>query len=121
MQEEYSIYSKFDLNLHKKTYNNYFEVVIHQDGTIEYAVPSHSEKLISIACNKMNVTRQELLDRCPQEYYGDFNIWLSKITGCCAVWLDCVIGFEYSRKQIGVLRKLKINGIYLGCIPEPTV
>lgn len=44
MQEKYSVYSSFDLQKHKQTYTNYLEVIITPDGTVEYAVPSHSEK-----------------------------------------------------------------------------
>ena len=44
----YDIYCAFDLEKHKQTYVQYLEVVILEDGTVEYAVPSHQEKLIEI-------------------------------------------------------------------------
>ena len=43
----YDIYCAFDLEKHKQTYVQYLEVVILEDGTVEYAVPSHQEKLIA--------------------------------------------------------------------------
>lgn len=46
----YDIYCAFDLEKHKQTYVQYLEVVILEDGTVEYAVPSHQEKLIALAC-----------------------------------------------------------------------
>lgn len=36
----YDIYCAFDLEKHKQTYVQYLEVVILEDGTVEYAVPS---------------------------------------------------------------------------------
>lgn len=48
----YDIYCAFDLEKHKQTYVQYLEVVILEDGTVEYAVPSHQEKLIALACMK---------------------------------------------------------------------
>lgn len=55
---EYSIYSDFDMECHKNTFTNYLEVVIGENGKIMYAVPSHQEKLIKLACEKLNVTRE---------------------------------------------------------------
>ena len=48
MSEEYTLYCPFDIEKHKKTFINYLEVVILEDGTIEYAVPSHQEKQFSL-------------------------------------------------------------------------
>ncbi len=48
----YDIYCAFDLEQHKQTYVQYLEVVILEDGTVEYAVPSHQEKLIALSRQK---------------------------------------------------------------------
>lgn len=40
--------SPFQINLHKSTFTNYLEVIIHLDGKIVYAVPSHQMKLFII-------------------------------------------------------------------------
>lgn len=42
-QDKYDVYSKFDLEKHKQRFENYFEVIIEEDGMIHYAVPSHQE------------------------------------------------------------------------------
>lgn len=78
--------TEFDLEQHKKTFIHYLEVVIDENGKIMYAVPSHQEKLIALACDKLNVTREELNAMCPQEYYFDFMDWICKMSGVCAVW-----------------------------------
>ena len=72
--EEYSVHSPFDIKKHKETYINYLEVLILEDGTIEYAVPSHRGKALDLACKKLNKTKQEIVDMCPREYYCDYLI-----------------------------------------------
>ena len=106
----YDIYCAFDLEKHKQTYVQYLEVVILEDGTVEYAVPSHQEKLIALACQKKGVSRQEL---------NDFLTWLCMQANAVAVWNnDCCYGLSINRKQIGTLRRLKKAGVYGGTIPK---
>ena len=66
IKSEYNVYSDFDIEKHKKTYIHYLEVVIDENGKIMYAVPSHQEKLITLACKRLNITREELNSMCPQ-------------------------------------------------------
>ena len=109
----YDIYCAFDLEKHKQTYVQYLEVVILEDGTVEYAVPSHQEKLIALACQKKGVSRQELNDLCPRE------TWLCMQANAVAVWNnDCCCGRGINRKQVATLRKLKMAGVYGGTIPK---
>lgn len=42
------LHSPFDIETHKQTFVSYLEVVISPEGTVEYAVPSHSDKLVEI-------------------------------------------------------------------------
>ena len=71
MTTQYNLYSEFNPDKHKETYTHYLEIIIDADGKIMYAVPSHQEKMIALACEKLNVTRDELNAMCPKEYYGD--------------------------------------------------
>lgn len=114
----YAIYSDFDIEQHKKTFIHYLEVVIDENGKIMYAVPSHQEKMISLACEKMNIAREELNAMCPQEYYFDFMDWLCKTSGACAVWEKFIQCGKLSEQQIRALQILKENGLYLGEIPR---
>lgn len=82
----YNLHSDFDIDQHKKTFIHYLEVVIDENRKIMYVVPSHQEKQIALACEKLNVTREELNAMCPKEYYFDLMTWLCKISGSCAVW-----------------------------------
>lgn len=119
--EEYSVYSPFDIKKHKETYTNYLEVLILEDGTVEYAVPSHQEKALEIASKKLNKTKQEIEDMCPREYYCDYLTWLLGMTGSISVWGTCAEYFivykTINKKQIATLKKLKKHGLYKGNIP----
>lgn len=114
----YNLYSDFDIKHHKKTFVHYLEVVIDESRKIMYAVPSHQEKMIALACEKLNVTREELNSVCPQEYYFDFMTWLCKISGACAVWERFIKADRLTERQIKALWMLMENGLYLGEIPK---
>lgn len=111
---EYSVYSDFDMEQHKKTFTNYLEVVIDENGKVMYAVPSHQEKLIKLACEKLKVTREELNAMCPQEYYFDFVTWLCKVSGACAVRNYHIEKYRLTERQVNALKALKDNGLYRG-------
>lgn len=103
----------FNMETHKVTFVNYLEVVITEDGTIEYAVPSHQEKVIAVACEKLDITRKELEDLCPKEYYWDYMTWLCKISSCVSVWNEWIIGTPNELQQ-KALEQLAEHGLYRG-------
>ena len=113
----YSIYCKFDADRHKETYTNYLEVLISKSGEIMYAIPSHQEKAIELACKDLGVTRDELSAMCTREYYFDFLNWLLMMSGAAAVWNDSFLAPSPTKEQIGALRMLKLKGLYKGTIP----
>ena len=117
---EYGVYSEFSIEKHKQTFVNYLEVVIDENGKIMYAVPSHQEKMIKLACEKLNVSRDKLYEMCPEEYYFDLITWLSRASGACAVWNKFAKGDKFSKEQISALEQLKDSGLYLGEIPMVT-
>ena len=123
--EVYGVHSPFNIKKHKETFINYLEVLILQDGTIEYAVPSHQEKALELACKKLNKTKHEIESMCPREYYCDYLTWLLGITGSVSVWGNAAEHFivykTINKKQISVLRSLKIQGLYKGNIPVKEV
>lgn len=118
VEKEYDLYCKFDIEKHKKKYVHYLEVIIKEDGEIEYAVPSHQEKAVRIACEKLGVTKSELERMCPEEYYFDYLNWLLMQSNSVAVWEGLFLAPSINRKQIGSLRRLKLAGIYKGIIPQ---
>lgn len=107
----------FDVEVHKQTFINYLEVIIKEDGEIVYAVPSHQEKLIELSCEKLGISRDELNDRCPQEYFFDFLPWLTMQSGGVSVWNTLYVG-RPNEKQKKALEKLKEEGLYMGNLRE---
>lgn len=113
---EYGLHSDFNPKLHNQTFIHYLEVIIDENGKIMYAMPSHQEKMIKLACEKLNVTREQLNEMCPEEYYFDFMAWLSKASGACAVWENQVMGGKFTAEQIKALQMLKNENLYFGTI-----
>ena len=114
---EYGLHSEFDIDKHKDTFVNYLEVNIEPNGHVLYAIPSHQELAINMACKAKGWTREQLNDACPPEYYFDFIKWVLSLTGCIAVWNDFYIG-EANEAQLNTLRELRDAGIYKGDIDD---
>ena len=119
MTQQEILHRPFDIETHKKTFIDYLEVIIRADGTIEYAVPSHVYKLMSIFAGDdydvstiSNMFLNDASGLTPIE-------WLCKKTGCISVWTN---GFEgtANEKQIEVLKQLAAENLYIGIIPTPT-
>lgn len=88
----YNLYSAFDMEMHKQTFIDYFEAILLPDGTVQYAVPSHQEKLIKIGMEKYVKSRDDFISMCPNEMLFDYMEWLCDTTGCIAVWNRYVVG-----------------------------
>lgn len=110
---KYDLHCAFDIQKHKETYVNYLEVIILPTGKVEYAVPSHQDKLIHVGMKKHECSRQKYMDMCPEEYYFDYMNWLCQDTGCIAVWNDRICG-KPNRFQKKKLQELKYAGLYGG-------
>lgn len=119
MTQQDILHRPFDIETHKKTFIDYLEVIIRPDGTIEYAVPSHMYKLMSVfeggkysvdQINEMFI--QDMMGLAPIE-------WLCKKTGCISVWTKDFEGTP-NEQQIEVLKQLASENLYTGTIPTPT-
>lgn len=51
------LHGTFDAELHKRTFIDYLEVVISPEGIVEYAIPSHSEKLLQVYMQQHSIDR----------------------------------------------------------------
>ena len=109
----YGLHSEFNIAKHKYTFANYLEILVEADGHILYAVPSHQELAIHLACKKKRWTREELNNACPPEFYFDFLKWVLSLIDCISVWNNFYIG-EPNEKQIETLKTLKREGLYKG-------
>lgn len=117
--KEYSLYSAFDMNEHKKKYVNYLEVIIDERGKIYYATPSHTIKLEELVMEKLNLSSiYEVKNLCPVDMYCSYMDWLLSESKCIAVWDTLCKCDSINRKQYLKLKLLKINGLYHGPIPK---
>lgn len=114
---QYDLYGTFDLKKHKETFPHYLEVLIKEDGTVVYAVPSHQIKALELAAEKQGKSAHDIQESCPKEYYFNYMVWLLMQSGAIAVWDGMVIAPTINQKQINTLKTLKINGLYHGPIP----
>lgn len=105
--------SPFNAQIHKETFINYLEVVILENGVIEYAVPSHQQKVTSIIAKSRNITSQQVADLCPVKYYANYPEWLCNESRCVMVWNDFYIG-EPNEDQVKSLIMLMSEGLYKG-------
>lgn len=116
----YDLHSPFDLAEHKKHFVNYLEAIIDRNGTIMYAVPSHQELATKLACAALGVDRKTLEELCPEEYHFDYMTWLLMQFDGVAVWTNYCNAPNPNKKQVSVLKSLKLHGIYKGTIPDIT-
>lgn len=109
----YDLHCPFDIEMHKRTYVNYLEVIIRPDGVVEYAVPSHNQKLEDIICKNKNISREELGKMCPREMYLDYSQWLCDISGCILMWdFMCIGPRVVTPEQMQTIEKLKEADLY---------
>ena len=116
---DYNLQSDFDVYKHVIRFPHYLEVIIDNKGKVHYAVPSHQEKLIRVACDKFNCTREQLNEMCPPEYYFDFLQWLLIQTDCVSVWTQFIQYHKLYKAQYETLQTLKSCGAYEGIMPDP--
>lgn len=108
----------FDISRHKSARYLDLEIMMAPNGTAVYALPSHQEFLVKKVMELNNWSREELMDACPPEFYGDFMRWLIPLSGgWVPVWPIGVLDYPITRQQVGLLRRLKMAGLYHGYIP----
>ena len=115
------LHSPFDIKVHKLTFINYLEVVISPEGVVEYAVPSHSEKLLQVYMEKNAVLDRGVALNNLSKLCGLFSYIeaLSKVTGYISVWNDAYItGCKPTQQQLNKLKTLKLNGLYRGRVDD---
>lgn len=114
----YDLHSDFDVQLHKQTFIDYLEVLILDDGKIIYAVPSHQLKGEEIASKRLGLSITEFRDSCPKDAMFDYLPWIASQANCVFVWNSYIVYSSINHKQYASLRKLKINGLYKGLLPN---
>ncbi len=116
-KEQQVLHSPFDFKTHNETFICYCEVIILPDGTIEYAIPSHQEKLIEVYARNNNLTIDEVKDKFANDI--DFFDKLMKETRLVLVWYEYEQHFtELTDEQKKSLQLLIDNGCISKTVSE---
>lgn len=100
------LYKPFDVKIHKETFTNYLEVIVNEDGSIEYAVPSHAEKVYQKYIEKYKVTREEIYRKF------DFTYDVATTMKIILVWSNKIVcDFKPSEAQERTLNMLRKEGL----------
>lgn len=103
------LHSPFNVKTHKETFINYLEVIINPNGIIEYAVPSHIEKVNEKYMEKYKCTREEIYEKFM------FSIDVATEMKIILVWNDRIeCDFNPTQEQLASLLMLKKEGLYYG-------
>ena len=101
------LYKPFDINIHVNEFIDYLEVIIKKDGTIEYAIPSHQEKLKQVILDDkgFDAYYHHMND---DEALVDFMQWLCDTAECISVWNKfCIKPKNVTTEQMLALTQLK--------------
>lgn len=100
------LHGPFDLQTHANHFINYLEVIILNDGTIEYAIPSHQRKLEEICIGQ--TSGKEFNERLEDpNAFGDYMQWLCNYSGCICVWdRFCIKPKSCTTAQLESLKRL---------------
>lgn len=114
------LHSPFDIETHKQTFVSYLEVVISPEGIVEYAVPSHTDKLIEILAKQKGIenfdeAKRYVFNTAMNNGYCSSIDFLTGVTGYISVWFKGYIAEDPPTKaQLNKLKELFDNGIYVG-------
>ena len=113
------LHSPFDIETHKNTFVSYLEVVISPEGEVEYAIPSHSEKLVEIFANQKELDIQEakqyIIETTANNGFMSTVDFLTGVTGYISVWFNGYVAEDPpTKQQLDKLKELYDAGVYNG-------
>jgi hypothetical protein len=114
------LHSPFDIETHKQTFVSYLEVVISPEGVVEYATPSHTDKLIEILAKQKGIkdfdeAKRYVFDTAINNGYASPIYFLTGVTGYISVWFDHYSSSDPpTKQQLAKLQELFKEGVYIG-------
>lgn len=87
-----------------------------------YSEPSHQILAENLCLDKLQIDRPTLYAQT-RNHVGDYMEYLLTICNAVAVWTEGIMtGYKgINAKQYDTLKRLKINGLYKGVLPRPTI
>lgn len=114
-KEQEVLHSDFDLQTHVKTFVYYCEVIMWPDGKVEYAIPSHVEKLIAVYADKKGMTVSETKDMLRKETCYPYYRRIMDELSIMFVWYDSVFSTKKPTKD---QLKMLSDMLLAGCISD---
>lgn len=114
------LHSPFDIETHKQTFVSYLEVVISPEGVVEYATPSHTDKLVEIFAKQKGFddilkAKKYIIETTINNGMLSTIDYLTGVTGYISVWFNrYVAGDPPTKAQLDKLKELFDNGVYVG-------
>lgn len=110
MENNYDVYSEFNIDKHAEHFINYLEVVIDRTGKVFYAVPSHTiflENVLKVVYGED--TFKEMLKE--DDAYSDYAGWLCTKTNAILVWDNFYVCGKngLTEAQIETLKQLQVK------------
>ena len=108
----------FDIHTHAENFICYCEVIVHPNGNIEYAVPSHERKLVEIYARVHNISVDDAMEILQRQ--DDPTEFAMHDTGCIYVWYDHLYNAtNLTDKQHDALKMLLKEGcVSDGCLSD---
>ena len=105
LSNEY-LYMPFSVKVHSQVFTCYCEVIIWPDGKVEYAIPSHSEKLYQEYCKKHNLNRDQLWEQFKGREFAATDLMMEDL-GIIFIWYDHMMNVtKVTQKQLDVIGEL---------------
>ena len=119
-EQQRVLHSPFDIETHKKTFVSYLEAVISPEGVVEYAVPSHTEKLVEIFMKQKGFddiikAKEYIIKTTINNGMCSTIEFLTGVTGYISIWFDHYVASDPpTKQQLDKLKELFDNGVYMG-------
>lgn len=119
-EQQRVLHSSFDIETHKQTFVSYLEAVISPEGVVEYAVPSHTEKLIEIFMKQKGFddiikAKEYIIKTTINNGMCSTIEFLTGVTGYISIWFDHYVASDPpTKQQLDKLKELFDNGVYVG-------
>lgn len=85
--KSYNLHSKFDIDDHKRHFNDFIDLIVLPDGSAKYAIPDPISSMQKHLLQTTGMSESELLELSPCNPESYFN-WLLNRTECVVVYKD---------------------------------
>lgn len=85
--KSYNLHSKFNIDDHKRNFNDFIDLIVLPDGSAKYAIPDPISAMQRYLLQTTGISEDALLEISPSNPESYFN-WLLNRTECVVVYKD---------------------------------